>query len=137
MEFNHFIPYNFHLRNLTLMSNFIIKLIQAIDDQKSLLTDSYIYPMLGLSPDAILKEFQNRADLPSNSYNIGSELIKRPNGILLEISDLLLVDIPVTLISFAIGYFLFKILFNFRISLLFRQYSIFGLFFFILINGKI
>ena len=39
MEFNHFIPYNFHLRNFTLMSNFIIKLIQAIDDQKSLLTD--------------------------------------------------------------------------------------------------
>jgi hypothetical protein len=93
--------------------------------------------MLGLSPNIILKEFQGRADLPCNRYNIGSELIKRPNGMLLEISDLLLVDIPVTLVSFTIGYFLFKILFHFRVSLLFRQYSIFGLFFFILINGKV
>ena len=93
--------------------------------------------MLGLSPNIILQEFQGRIDLPCNPNNIGSELIKRPNGMLLEISDLLLVDIPVILVSFTIGYFLFRMLFNFRVSLLFRQYSIFGLFFFILINGKV
>ena len=85
----------------------------------------------------ILADFKNRIDLPNNPNNIGSELIKRPNGVLLELADMFFVDIPVTLVTFIIGYFLFKLLFNFRISILFRQYSLAGLFFYILLNGKI
>jgi hypothetical protein len=69
--------------------------------------------------------------------NIITEYIKRPNGILLEITDLIFVDVPVTLIIFLLGNFLFKIFFNFRISIIFRQYSLYGLFFFILLNGKL
>ena len=57
------------------MSNFIIKFIQALDDQKAFLIDQYIYPMLGTSPELILANFQNRADLPTNKYNIGSDLM--------------------------------------------------------------
>jgi hypothetical protein len=53
MEFNHFIPYNYHLRNLTLMSNFILESIQALDDQKGYLTDQYIYPAIGISAKSI------------------------------------------------------------------------------------
>ena len=83
MEFNHILPYNFHLRNMTIMSNFIIKFIQALDDQKAFLIDQYIYPMLGTSTDSILSHFQNRADLPTNTNNIGSDVVYRPNGILL------------------------------------------------------
>jgi hypothetical protein len=55
----------------------------------------------------------------------------------LEITDLIFVDLPVTLIIFLLGNLLFKIFFNFRISLIFRQYSLYGLFFFILLNGKL
>ncbi len=83
MEFNHILPYNFHLRNLTIMSNFIIKFIQALDDQKAYLIDQYVYPMLGISPDLILANFQNRVDLPTNSNNLCSDFFDRPNGILL------------------------------------------------------
>ena len=39
MEFNHLIPYNYHIRNLTLMSNLIFVSVQAFDDQKGYLTD--------------------------------------------------------------------------------------------------
>jgi hypothetical protein len=137
MEFNHLIIYNYHIRNLTLMSNFILVSIQALDQQKAYLTDEYIYPLIGTSAEMILSDFKNRIDLPTNPNNIGSELIKRPNGVLLEITDMIFVDVPVTLVSFIIGYFLFRLLFNFRISILFRQYALAGMFFFVLLNGKI
>jgi hypothetical protein len=68
---------------MTIMSNFIIKFIQALDDQKAFLIDQYVYPMLGTSPDSILANFQYRADLPTNINNIGSDVVHRPNGILL------------------------------------------------------
>lgn len=137
MEFNHLIIYNYHIRNLTLMSNFILVSIQALDEQKAYLTDEYIYPLLGTSPDLILSDFKNRIDLPTNPNNIGTDLLKRPNGVLLEITDIFFVDVHVTLVSFIIGYIIFKLLFNFKISILFRQYSLAGLFFFVLLNGKI
>jgi hypothetical protein len=49
--------YNFHIRNYTMMSNFILVGIQALDDQKSLIIDRYVYPALGISPKSILSNF--------------------------------------------------------------------------------
>ena len=49
--------YNYHIRNYTLMSNFILVGIQALDDQKALIIDGYIYPALGITPKSILQDF--------------------------------------------------------------------------------
>lgn len=119
------------------MSNIILVGIHALDDQKALIIDEYIYPVLGFTPSGILEDFANQNMLPVNTGNVIAEYSKRPSGILLDITDLLLVDVPVTLAIFILGNLMFRLLFNFRVSILFRQYSLYGLFFFVLLNGKI
>lgn len=39
LEFNHYILYNYHLRNYTLASNIILAGMQAFDDEKGYLLD--------------------------------------------------------------------------------------------------
>ena len=65
------------------MSNFILMAIQALDDQKALIIDGYIYPELGLTPKSILQDFSDQNILPLNAANLVTEYTKRPNGILL------------------------------------------------------
>lgn len=69
--------------------------------------------------------------------NIVTDFTQRPNGILLELTDAFFLDFPVTLLFFMLGLLLFKLLFRFRISMLFRQYSLFGYFLCVFFDGKI
>lgn len=39
LEFNHFLLYNYHLLNYTLMSNIILSGMQAMDDEKGGIVD--------------------------------------------------------------------------------------------------
>ena len=56
---------------------------------------------------------------------------------MLELTDAFLLDFPITLLIFVIGLLLFKLLFRFRISILFRQYSLFGYLLCVFLDGKI
>ena len=69
--------------------------------------------------------------------NLVTDFAQRPNGILLELSDACLLDLPVTLLIFLAGVILFKLLFRYRISMLFRQYSLFGYIFCVFLDGKV
>lgn len=69
--------------------------------------------------------------------NIVTDFTQRPNGILLELTDALLLDLPVTLLIFMVGLISFKLLFRYRISMLFRQYSLFGYIFCVFLDGKV
>jgi hypothetical protein len=137
LEFNHFLLYNYHRLNNTVMSNIILAGMMAIDDQKGDIIDQYIYPALGTSPNDIVGDFAMQNDLASCISGIAPNLVQRPDGILLELTDAFILDLPITICFFVLGLILFRILFNFRISLLFRQYSLLGLFFYIFLDGKI
>ena len=136
LEFNHFILYNYHIRNYTLMSNLILSTMQLLDDQKGLFIDQNIYPNLGLSPQIILENYASQNNFPFNIDNIFTDITHRPNGLLLDVYDFGFLNLPVTLLSCLIGYLLFCLSFNFRISLLFRQYSFFGFVWLALFDGK-
>lgn len=69
--------------------------------------------------------------------NLVTDFAQRPNGILLELTDAVLLDLPVTLFIFIVGLILFKLLFRYRISMLFRQYSLLGYVFCVFLDGKI
>lgn len=57
IEFNHLLLYNLHVRNYTVMSNLLLKSIQALDDLKGSIADLYIYPIFGLSPASIIADY--------------------------------------------------------------------------------
>ena len=50
IEFNHFILYNYHWLNRTLMSDVILAGMQAFDDQRGYLLDQYVYPQIRATP---------------------------------------------------------------------------------------
>lgn len=50
LEFNHLLLYNYHMLNYTIMSNVILVGVQALDEQKGMVLDEYIYPFLSTSP---------------------------------------------------------------------------------------
>jgi hypothetical protein len=137
LEFNHFLLYNYHLLNYTIMSNVILVGMMAIDDQKGQLIDSYVYPKIGTSPEEIASHFGQQNNLTVNLNNLISDFVQRPNGVLLEFTDLILLDFPVTLAIFSLGFILFRLFFRYRVSIVFRQYSLLGYFFCILLDGKI
>ena len=56
---------------------------------------------------------------------------------MIQIMDTIWLDVPITLLIFSIGLALFKLLFKFRISVLFRQYSILGCLIYVLLDGKV
>jgi hypothetical protein len=64
------------------MSNVILVGMMAIDDQKGLLVDQYIYPKLGTTPHEIVSEFKQQNELSVNMNNIVSDFSQRPNGVL-------------------------------------------------------
>lgn len=137
LEFNHYLLYNYHLRNYTLASNVILAGMQAFDDEKGYLLDSYIYPLAKISSAAIDSRFKRQNNLTINIKNVIPEYQQRVHGILLEITDALLLDLPITLILFSVGFLFFKLLFCKRISLIFRQYSLLCYFFYVFIDGRI
>jgi hypothetical protein len=119
------------------MSNIIFIGVQALDDQKGSIIDSYFYPLIGTSPERIVAPFNSQNSLPVNSNNIVSNFTQRPDGFLLDITDTVFFDLPVTVCIFAFGLILFRLLYSYRISVLFRHYSILGCFFYVLLDGKI
>jgi hypothetical protein len=76
-------------------------------------------------------------DLPANIAKVVSKYNQRPDGMLTLIMDTLWLDVPITLSIFSVGLILFKLLFKFRISILFRQYSILGCLIYVLLDGKV
>lgn len=137
LEFNHYILYNYHLRNYTLASNVILAGMQAFDDEKGYLLDSYIYPLMMTSSAAINSRFKRQNNLTINIQNVIPEYQQRTHGILLEVADKLSLDLPITLILFSVGFLFFKLLYRKRISLIFRQYSLLCYFFYVFIDGRI
>jgi hypothetical protein len=132
LEVNHLLLYNYHLRNSTHMAALILAGAKDLYDQKGLLLDHFIYPLLGTSPAIAAASHSLPAvtnPLPDHS--------QRPMSALLEGTDLLLLDLPVTLLFFAIGHLLFKALFRCRISLLFRQYSLWTYLLCVLLDGRV
>lgn len=53
------------------------------------------------------------------------------------ITDTIFLDLPITLVTFLVGYVIFRLLFNSRLSLIFRSYSILGCFVYVVLDGKI
>lgn len=137
LEFNHYILYNYHLRNYTLASNVILAGMQAFDDEKGFLLDSYIYPLIMINPVAIGSRFKRQNNLTVNIKNVIPEYQQRDHGIFLEITDMLSLDLPITLVLFTFGFLFFKLLFRKRASLIFRQYSLICYFLYVLIDGRI
>lgn len=76
-------------------------------------------------------------NFPVNVDNVIPDLVRRPNGFLLNLTDFIFLDLPISLALFVLGYFLFRLTFNYRISLLFRPYALIGYFFFVILDGKI
>ena len=111
--------------------------MQAFYDEKGYLLDSYIYPLAKISPAAIGSRFKRQNNLTVNIENVVPEYQQRAHGILLEITDMLLLDLPVTLALFSCGLLFFKLLFRKRISQIFRQYSLLCYFLYVLIDGRI
>jgi hypothetical protein len=132
LEVNHLLLYNYHLRNSTPMATLILAGAKDLYDQKGLLLDHFIYPLLGTSPAIAAASHSLPAVInPLPDYS------QRPMSALLEGTDLLLLDLPVTLLLFAIGHLLFKALFRRRISLLFRQYSLWTYLLCVLLDGRV
>ena len=52
-------------------------------------------------------------------------------------TDMLCLDLPVMIGIFLVGYLAFRLLFRWRVSVLFRQYSLLGCFLFMFLDGKI
>jgi hypothetical protein len=65
------------------MSNIILTGMQALDDQKGYILDTYIYPFLGTSSSEIISGFEQQNSLPANINNLVTDFMQRPNGILL------------------------------------------------------
>jgi len=84
-----------------------------------------------------VNEFNNYTDFPVNLNNIVPDFVRRPSGFSLDISDFFLFDFPVTITIFLLGYLAFSLFFNYRISVLFRQYALLGYVLIILFDGKI
>jgi hypothetical protein len=120
------------------MGNLILSGIQALDDQKGTIIDEYIYPFLGIEPSEIVDHYNYGQDiLPINLNNMIPDFVRRSNGFVLDCLDFVLFELPLTLAIYLLGCLLFRILFHLRASILFRQYSIVGYFFVILLDGKV
>lgn len=72
-----------------------------------------------------------------NLNNLIPDFVRRSNGFVLDCLDFVFFELPLTLVIYLLGCLLFRILFHLRASVLFRQYSIFGYFFVILLDGKV
>jgi hypothetical protein len=136
LEFNHLLLYNYHRRNFTNMSSIILAGVQALDDQRGILLDAYVYPNIGTSPKVIAYDQQHIA-LPANINKIVTSYMQRPNGIRLQLTDAIFMDFPMIVIIFAFGCAIFRLLYRYRLSLLLRPFSFIGCLFIALLAGKI
>jgi hypothetical protein len=118
------------------MSSIILAGVQALDDERGFLLDTYIYPFIGTSSSAIAYN-QHHTAMPANMNKIVTSYMQRPNGIRLQLTDAIFMDFPIIILFFAFGWIFFRLLFKFRVSLLLRPCSIIGCFIMALLAGKI
>lgn len=119
------------------MAAVILAGVQALDDQKGFLLDSYIYPSIETSPEFIASGLKQQGSLPVSMNREVTAYMQRPNGMRLLLADTVFLDLPTAIALFGLGCLLFRLLSRCRVSLLLRPCSILGCFLVALLAGKV
>lgn len=91
LELNHLLPYIYYRGNLTLTANIYLAGLQALDDQRACILDTYLFPLFHTSPQAILATYQNQTFLPAGIKSLYPTYEQRPKAATLEIVNLFLI----------------------------------------------
>ena len=118
----------------------MISFVQYMDDLKGIQSDKYIYPFIGITANDIYSQFQQSNNFVNTNtpfYYYNEAFNQRQFCFLISIADLLFWQLPIAFLMFLIGKILFNFLYKYRISLFFRSFTMVGLLYLSLMEGKI
>lgn len=130
IEMNRLFLYNYHTRNFTATISVILAAEMYLDLLNTNFIDNRIYPLFDTNYTLILTGFEEVNNLSVYSYMnyvvIQDYINNRSDGFLLAITDFTVYTLPMVILLFIAGYLIFKITFNYKISVIFRAYSFMG-----------